>query len=707
MSGGLNDTTARNSGEHDASLPEQLRRPLRPFRVLHFEIREELGRGGMGVVYKAWDETLQRDVTVKFFRQDHELSDEAKELVKREARAAAAVKHANIVTIYQIDEEQGVPFIVMEYVDGNSVQKLLSNGTRWEAAPLLELILQIVDGLQAAHACGIVHRDIKPSNVLIESVSGRAKILDFGLARVEGDRSLDGTGAAVGTPAYMSPEQVNGEKVDQRSDLFSLGCLIHALVVGRSPFQAQRFSDTATRILTTNPPALRESNPNVPLILSHVVSRLLEKNPNDRFQSAQQVGKLLREALAELQRGEPLPMADTIIVDSRKRRQRQTLFAVAGVALTALLVLVIGAAVYLNRPLANQDPSLEPASDGRAETGDPHVTIVALNPEAGQSTSLSGALAMLESGNTIRVLDTGPYSANIRLEGLRNVTIEAMDRAVLVPLQQPAPLVELLDCENITLRGFDLKSGQSENAVRLLGCSGIRLEDLNIEARHSESAAIRIENCNAEKSASPLVISGCRIEAVEGGQCLWVESPAKPLWNFELRENQCLATKDATAVVLWCQVGRVTMENNLISGGTVGLNMRLTAAGKAAAGDIRLVHNTFFHQQRWLGLLNTEPLVTPFTLQNNLILESGGLEVSPEQRREVAEACLLGGNIWEISDGAFAAMPELSAWALPRERVDVLSRDSSSPKFLRPLEGSELHTAGTGDAGENYVGAFR
>ena len=206
-------------------------------RVGDCNVLGPLGRGGMGVVFKAFDTTLHRMVAIKVLSPQLVTSPEAKRRFLREARSAAAVNHPNVVVIHAVGEQAGTPYLVMEFVAGRTLHARIRSGRPFDLSSLVRIGAQIADGLAAAHRQGVVHRDIKPRNIMLEDGVERVKITDFGLALAALDGSqITSVNRVVGTPAYMSPEQVQGTRVDRRSDLFSLGCVLHTMVTGRSPF---------------------------------------------------------------------------------------------------------------------------------------------------------------------------------------------------------------------------------------------------------------------------------------------------------------------------------------------------------------------------------------------------------------------------------------------------------------------------------------
>ena len=338
--------------------------------ISHYRIHEKLGAGGMGVVYKAEDIRLGRLVALKFL-PDHSVRDpRALERFKREARTASALDHPNICTIYEIDDDQGRPFIAMQLLEGKTLRERIGDHPV-PLGTLLDWALQITDALQTAHAKGIMHRDIKPANIFITE-RGQAKILDFGLAKLtavdlmgSGDATLSSTGslthtgAAIGTVAYMSPEQARGEALDARTDLFSFGVLLYEMATGRQAFSGPTWAVTVYAILGQAPMSLNESMPGLPQRLQEIIDKCLIKNRDLRYQSAADIHHDLLRLKKDYESGKSLKSVRVATTWSPKR---VLLLATAAAAVAVLVAAGVWGPRLLRRLAASQAGTARSAS---------------------------------------------------------------------------------------------------------------------------------------------------------------------------------------------------------------------------------------------------------------------------------------------------------------------------------------------------------
>ncbi|QEL14708.1 serine/threonine-protein kinase [Limnoglobus roseus] len=280
------------------SFLERSKKPGSIGRLSHYEILKVLGEGGYGMVLKAFDEKLTREVAIKVLSSEFGAGSTPRARFVREARAAAAIRHENVVAIYAVEEEPN-PYLVMEYIPGETLQNLVDRLGRLPVKDVLTIGGQIARGLAAAHEKSLIHRDIKPCNILVEQIGGvyQAKIADFGLALASTDARLTQSGMVAGTPMYMSPEQARGDKLDPRSDLFSLGCVLYTALTGHPAFGEGNPMVILEAIIRSHPKPIRDFAPEAPQWVSGIIGKLLAKKREDRYQSAKDVGKIFADVL--------------------------------------------------------------------------------------------------------------------------------------------------------------------------------------------------------------------------------------------------------------------------------------------------------------------------------------------------------------------------------------------------------------------------
>jgi len=411
-----------------------------PQTIAHFEVLEPLGSGAMGIVYRARDTLLKREVALKLIRPERVEERQTRGRFLRECRAAAAINHPGIATVYEAGEtEEGNLYFASELIDGESLQDRIQHGPL-PPGEVIELGIQLGEALSAAHAQGIVHRDIKPANLMILP-DGRVKILDFGLARLlcpdEDSRNEDSLetvtqtriGVVVGTPAYMSPEQASGAAVDARTDIFASGSVLYAAASGKEAFLTGSVPETLRRIISEDPEPLETIDPAIPHGLRSVIRRALAKDPDERFASASELSDALRAARDD---GAPSPPIEAVPTRSRFRRSH---LAVATVAAIALIVTAAFVVQTLGRPALafdSQDRLLIASVDNQTRDKAFDLALrTALEADLRQS-RYAGVFDQGQVAQTLRLMRKDP-STTVDEELGRDICRFAGIRALLLP----------------------------------------------------------------------------------------------------------------------------------------------------------------------------------------------------------------------------------------------------------------------------------
>jgi TolB-like protein/Tfp pilus assembly protein PilF/predicted Ser/Thr protein kinase len=307
-----------------------------------YQLIEELGRGGMGVVYKAHDTKLKRSVALKFIPPELTHIPDIKERFTREAQAAAALDHPNICTVHEFDEAEEKTFISMAYIEGQSLKKKIESGPL-ELDEALKIGIQVAEGLQGAHKKGVVHRDIKSANIMVTD-KGQAKIMDFGLARIAGGTLLTKEGMAMGTIAFMSPEQARGEEVDHRTDIWSFGVVLYEMFSGQLPFKGEHDQAVVYSILNENPKPITDLCSAIPISIDQVVGKALEKNPEERYQQIDDLLDDLKSISAGI-----VPEEIKARLRKARLRQRKRAIIYAGIAGFLIVMTVVALNLFTGR----------------------------------------------------------------------------------------------------------------------------------------------------------------------------------------------------------------------------------------------------------------------------------------------------------------------------------------------------------------------
>jgi len=752
----------------DASLLEPSKDPDFLGRLGRYQVRRIIGQGAMGVVLEAYEEGLRRTVAIKLLKRQISTSERARRRFIREARAAAGIIHPNVVTIFGVEEQRSSPYLVMEYVAGGTLREYIRNRERLPPMEVVRLAKGIAQGLAAAHQQGVIHRDIKPGNLLLDRGALWVKLTDFGLARAAIDQvDLTSHGLAVGTPAYMSPEQVTAGELDSRTDLFSLGCVIYAMVAGRTPFRGTSQFEIARRIVEDDPPPLDQVIPGTPGFLVDVTQRLLAKRPEDRFSSAAELADLLEHYQARLnesptdeisgvmrnirlqQRSEAPVVepsentSETILegpsegmsesptqteIQILPKRPRVTSRRVLAVVPLVLILALLAIWPILGRHQDGQSPE---SGAEIIEIGGSFAGIIAVGDLAkrpGGFGTIAEALLRATPGVTVQIYPDKEYDETILVddpERLAGVTLAAAPDAALRPVLKCADsssdsaVITVRDVSGITIRGLEIRTGGCYGIVIEGDCQDVLVEQVRcVQPPSGGLPAIDIRARATNGNAGPITIRRSTLDSPGTGHCLRM-SCAEGLQTVRLEDNRF----EGRGVLVLADglLKNVTIRGNQFlradsdaaegtgwPGTTVALNLDVQTPSQLE--QLVVCNNTFYGMEHWLGLVHSatfEPAGIAFV--NNLILASGSVQGEPDVLPGIAANWKFRSNWWETDQTRSEWNNLWPSLAEIQPKIDVINRsDREHADFLRPPPDSPLWTAGANDSEfPAHVGAVK
>jgi eukaryotic-like serine/threonine-protein kinase len=685
-------------------------------RIGHYEVLQVIGKGGYGIVFEALDPVLNRHVAIKVLLPDLATHPVSRRRFIREARAGAAINHPNVVTIHGVEEKGDVPFLVMELIRGKSLRDRLLGEPKLDVFDICRISMQIAQGLAAAHLQGIVHRDVKPGNVMLMDELNRVKLTDFGLARVVvEDHELTLRGIALGTPGYMSPEQVRGEELDTRSDLFSLGCVMFAMFTGQSPFHGRTVLEIARRVDADNPPRLREVNSSAPEFMDAIIHRLLQKEPEDRYQSAAEVADVLGRHLAMLNQAPTDRISQTLArpLEGKKTARRAGAWHGGWLRAGAVVLVLLGLMAALIVPrwgMPGNDPSggsqggpnsSETELKGGAVISGPvveldgaheritHVTVSQLG--VADCRSLQEAVMRVSAGGTITVLDSARYHESLRLRDFQNLTgvhIAAPRQAVL-EFESLEPLITIDRIPGLCISGFKLVVPQAQMGVVISGsCPGLVLRDLIVErtsnpdGRRMSNGAIALRAGAAGSAQQPIELRRVQLMSTDVGLVVGTASAEdEPVRNVVVEDCRIhgFSHDSSTLLAILRRCEDIVIRRNIFREGATGVSF--VAENAAIPRGCVLVHNSWHHLESWINWIGPLPSASDLVIHHNLVVDS--LVVAPAvYMLSTVHPRVFAHNIAIHSNGSSDS--GLAPCALVRNEFPLLSLDPEHPTFLRP-----------------------
>lgn len=710
-------TTVGPPREHDRNFEgtDLLRRIVDPGqrpgsigRIDHYEVLSEIGRGAMGIVVRSFDTALERIVAMKLMAPSLLPSETAKQRFFREAKVAAGISHPNVVTIHAVGQFKDVPYLVMEYVDGKPLSDRIREGPI-PVADVIRISRQIAEGLAAAHRHGLIHRDVKPANILLEDSIERVQIADFGLARVAMESSdLTSQGDIVGTPSYMSPEQVNGDPLDPRTDLFSAGCVMYAMLTGASPFQAANALAATRRIATAEPQPLSKLAPETPKPLRELVHALLQKRREDRIPSAADLAAALRRLQVDWESNLNLPTASF-------HRPPRSWGRVAAILLVPVLLLaaLYGARTTLwpSGPVAagtvTSKGASRPPGDAHSAAGVP-VPGAVDPPQTGAGGAagegrgrlwvsadgtapfvrIADALAAARPGETIEI-EEGTYREAIALRDASRhagIRIRGRGAGAVLSSEMADAVVRVDGVPDVEIAGLTINALAGQRAVLVAGaCPGLTVARCRLQAidedAHSGSLLHLVAGA-AGTEAKPIRFDELTFRLAAVGLVCGDAGGPEPV-RF-VRVTRCRFTGPRKGIglplILLGEVQNVLVAGNRMEWGESPLNLSFSAP--RLASEVRFEFNSIVGFEVPLSIYDSHPN-QGIRYDRNLLVDVDGV---PQDRMRIEEIAMwFAGNVWE-----HPAEDEGDKIRLVAERLDSVplqSRDGGAPAYLVP--GSE------------------
>lgn len=717
------------SADHERVTPRQFGK---------YTIQGRIGQGGMGGVWKAFDPDLQRTVAIKVLGGHLAQSPTARRRFQREARAAAAINHPNVLTIHAVEEQNNAPFLVMEYVAGDSLKSYVSNRGKVDPIEVIRLSMQISLGLAAAHAQGVIHRDVKPGNVMLHEGATRVRLADFGLARAAFDNAeLTSHDNAVGTPAYMAPEQIRGERLDARGDLFSLGCVMYFMLVGYSPFQGRTQAETIHKILDTSPPRLSDIDPSIPPVLADIIVKLLHKLPDERYQSALEVADVLKRLLVQLNQAATDEIAEVWAGRADLKASATNSQTTTNpprvpwlLVSAALVVIAVGGHAWMNR-LASRKESTPGQTDvaKRSEADGTHLTKgvepsvvplekltkITVGSSAGADfATIAEAIDRAAENCTITVVGPGPFVESVKLHdpALRGLKVVAQPRATWRATgMSESNALSIKDVSGVTVEGFDFEAASEMSRGILLTGTAENVTVIDCSFRHmlpNHKLSLMSISSHSETSGARIQIRRCQFFAAQGSvMCLSI-SGEQAVPRVECEE--CLFSAPNTLIYATQACRQLLISHNVFFGGNNAINLSLKSW--TSESRIEVVNNTFVGNRYWLGLMDSfrdgsaPNGPSDSRVCNNLILGGERTQGGPDQWEPTFASWQLASNWWERDATTKPTADREGRLATLHSTLEIPVRDDPTHAgFLVPAPGSPLLTSGCGGDLPTYIGA--